>query len=902
MSRGSKIIAIGGSEGEQAEPDAHTAPAAPLPDFSASHGEAWDDADEPAPRSFGWLAPLLAGMAIAGWTGLFGWGHYAAMLAGGDAAAWSGWIAAWAGPVLLVCVLWLLAMRSSTREAARFGDAARLLSDEAARLEERLITVNRELSLAREFIAAQARDLESLGRIAADRLSQDADRLQGLIRTNGDQVEAIGTVSAAALDNMERLRGQLPVIASSAKDVTSNIANAGRAAYSQLQEMIAGFRRLNEFGQASERQVESFRGKVRETLDEFAQQAEALDGLATNRFATLTAQGEAFRLQLDRDEVDALAAIRNRATALGEELEAAREHCERREAQALDAMRARAAALADEIAQTQALLEQHEAEVLNSLRARLAAVRDEGGQISRAMQEGQERAVTGWRDQLERLQADLSAALETLSETDARAMQAAKARLLALVAEADRFEVGLSERNQQFDEEADRRRQAAQEQTQAALAAFRADFASLDDELHARVERQRDLAADFAQHAVSVGASLTELDAQVRAVSSHGAEAEAALSRSLAALAEKLLASREALAGTDREIAALTDGSVRLLELIQASVQHSRTELPAALHTGEETLSDLETRVFALRDAVNEASGKGADLSAYVMATGEDLAQANTRLGTLHERLIRQSAEHRDHLAGLRQDLDGLAEQSANLAGQAQTDLSLAIAKLSGAAREAAEDISRLSQDHIAAVAARMGAESGAAIEREMRTRAAEVAGQLEQAAAHAAGISREATIQLRDQLAKVNDLAANLERRVAQARERAEEQVDNDFARRMALITDSLNSNAIDIAKALSADVSDTAWAAYLRGDRGIFTRRAVNLIDNAEARQISQLFENDFEFREHVSRYIHDFEAMLRQLLATRDGHALGVTMLSSDMGKLYVALAQGIERLRT
>ena len=156
--------------------------------------------------------------------------------------------------------------------------------------------------------------------------------------------------------------------------------------------------------------------------------------------------------------------------------------------------------------------------------------------------------------------------------------------------------------------------------------------------------------------------------------------------------------------------------------------------------------------------------------------------------------------------------------------------------------------------------------------------------------------------MQLRDQLAKVNELAGNLERRVAHARQRAEEQVDSDFARRVALITESLNSNAIDIAKALSNDVSDTAWSAYLKGDRGIFTRRAVSLLDNTEARAIAQLYETDREFSEHVNRHIHDFEAMLRQLLSTRDGHALGVTLLSSDMGKLYVALAQAIERLRT
>ncbi len=149
--------------------------------------------------------------------------------------------------------------------------------------------------------------------------------------------------------------------------------------------------------------------------------------------------------------------------------------------------------------------------------------------------------------------------------------------------------------------------------------------------------------------------------------------------------------------------------------------------------------------------------------------------------------------------------------------------------------------------------------------------------------------------------MARIDELAGNLERRVAKARERVEDQVDNDFSRRVALITESLNSNAIDIAKALSSEVTDTAWASYLRGDRGVFTRRAVRLLDTAEARSIAQVYDDDSEFREHVSRYIHDFEGMLRQLLSTRDGHALSVTLLSSDMGKLYVALAQAIERLR-
>jgi hypothetical protein len=73
------------------------------------------------------------------------------------------------------------------------------------------------------------------------------------------------------------------------------------------------------------------------------------------------------------------------------------------------------------------------------------------------------------------------------------------------------------------------------------------------------------------------------------------------------------------------------------------------------------------------------------------------------------------------------------------------------------------------------------------------------------------------------------------------------------------------------------------------------------VRLLDAGEAREILRHYDEEPAFREQVNRYIHDFEAMLRAILAQRDGSPLGVTLLSSDMGKLYVALAQAIERLR-
>jgi len=254
-----------------------------------------------------------------------------------------------------------------------------------------------------------------------------------------------------------------------------------------------------------------------------------------------------------------------------------------------------------------------------------------------------------------------------------------------------------------------------------------------------------------------------------------------------------------------------------------------------------------------------------------------------------------------ENFANMLRSADEFDSRTEQLANKAQEELSQALDRLAQSARESVSTISETGAASISQLADKLGIEGAEAINRAIRATAAEATGRLEQAAAHASGVSREAAIQLREQLGAVSQLVENLEQRIIQARARAEEQVDNDFSRRVALITEALNSNAIDIAKALSTEVSDTAWAAYLRGDRGIFTRRAVSLLDASETKSIQQIYERDQDFREHVSRFIHDFEAMLRQVLSTRDGNALGVTLLSSDMGKLYVTLAQGIERLR-
>jgi uncharacterized phage infection (PIP) family protein YhgE len=869
MNGGTHIRAVGPGSGAEARPDEDAQAQEPL----ALEDEWVEDWEAPAPaRQIARAIPALAVLAVAGWTGFFAWAWRAPMLAGAGPQAWSAWVVQWAVPVLLVVALWLLAMRSSRREAGRFADVAQALSRESALLETRLSVVNRELSLAREFLAAQTRELESFGRVAAGRLSEHADKLQLLVRDNGAQVEAIHGVSASAVENMDRLRDGLPVIANSARDVSNQIGNAGMTAHAQLAELVAGFGRLNEFGQASERQVAALRTKVEAALAAFEAQAAQLDTVAGARFATLREKSEAFRAELDGREVEALAAIRHRADRLREEL-----------------------------ASAGAVLDGQEEEALKSLQARVAGLRDGAGVVGRSLAEGERGALAAWQERVDALKADLTAAIAEVERIDAVALASANARLAELRDEAARVDAAIIERQQRFETAMrERREQAAGEEI-----ARVEDTTRMLHDLDAGIARRRDAHLEqtraMTEHAEAIEAKLSELTARLAEAAEQGRSVDGSLAEGIGTLSARLAESRAALDGTDRAVAELTEASVRLLELIQAGSQHTRTELPAALGTAESKLAEFERRGGDLKLMLDAAGERSRELSDYVLAANAEADRGMGAVEALHQRLAKHNADHAATLGDLRASLSELSAQSEAAARRAQGELQTAITALEAAARDAVTSLDDAGGTHVRALAERIGEETAGAIENAVRTRAAEAIAALEAAAAHTTGVGRDAAIQLRDQLAKVNELAGNLESRIAHARQRAEEQIDNDFSRRMALITESLNSNAIDIAKALSSDVTDTAWASYLRGDRGIFTRRAVRLLDNTEARAVAEIYDTDGDFREHVSRYIHDFEAMLRAMLSTRDGHALGVTLLSSDMGKLYVALAQAIERLR-
>jgi chromosome segregation ATPase len=812
----------------------------------------WEE--EPARPRGTWIVPTLTALAALGWTAFFGWVHWQEILAGAPPAQWVDWIVQWSVPLVLLVALYLLAMRNSRREANRFSEAAHLLSRESAQLESRLKVVNRELALARNFIESQSQDLETLGRLASERLATHADRLQDLIRHNSAQVETIGHVSESAVANMETLRDQLPVLANSARDMNNQMGSAGNSAKEQVNALVAAFERLNSFGEAGEAHVVQINEKVQATLASFEEQIAALGDLAGQRFERLRTSSDDFRRELETAEERVFDAISSRSEALSRQL-----HDD------AEAMRER------------------EAEAASAMRERLVALRVEGERLVDSLGSGQASATQHWSDAITALEERMKQMLEGLIKLDESAMTNARMRLVALNNEASKVDERLSDSMAAFEADFARRREADEARQREALARLEEQIAQFDQRMAERQEDHLAHVAGLAERGEALASRLNTLDGEMQQLGSQADETSGRLAQAADALADRLSQSRAVLEESGTFLGRLTDDSVRLLELIRSSADHSEGALSDAVSVAERRLSTFGETARELHDLIKDAESRGSSLAEQLDTTREAGTASLEQLGELKTRL------------------DSVSSETEKLAQRTTQELREAIEALSAASASVLENLRGEQTQAVQDLAQQVAEASREQLAEAMRRHAEETITELEQATARADDAGRETATLLREQLARVNELAANLETRVEYAREKAEEQVDNDFARRTALITEALNSSAIDIAKAFDNDIGDTQWTHYLRGDRGIFTRRAVRLLDKHDARQVSAVYSEDAEFREVVNRYIHDFEAMLRGILSTRDGNAMAVTLLSSDMGKLYVALAQAIDRLR-
>jgi DNA repair exonuclease SbcCD ATPase subunit len=394
---------------------------------------------------------------------------------------------------------------------------------------------------------------------------------------------------------------------------------------------------------------------------------------------------------------------------------------------------------------------------------------------------------------------------------------------------------------------------------------------------------------------------LALIDERFTELASHGDERANHFLESLTRARSELDTLASQATSQDNAIGAMADRTAALRESIDRLVADIREGVGTAIGEAQgsaerlaEAAQSAKPEIGWIRDAAVEASDR-------LSGAGSQIAEQQDRFAALLATVDDGVGEAQSKIAELASVLAQAEREAASLSNETGPALVAALVQVKDAAAHAAERAREAIESVIPDSAAKLSDEARKALEAVIRDSIEERLREVETTAARAVDSARAASNRLTQQMLTLGQSAAALEQHIEQTSKDQREKDSEAFARRVALLIDSMHSAAIDVGKILSDEIDDRAWDSYLKGNRGVFTRRAVKLLDGGETRAIRSYYEEDLEFQRSVNRYVHDFEAMLRRVLAERDGGMIAVTLMSSDMGKLYAALAQALERRR-
>ncbi len=861
----------------------------------------------PAPVGLRFFGALLLLLAIA-WIAAFGWNLWQARAPMTLAGAVS-WAATLSGPLVLLGLLWLLLGRSSRRETERFTRAVEEMRRESNALESVLEIVAGRIEENHARLRGEAEKLMSLGDEASDRLGRVTYYLSKETASLDRRAAELESAAAAAKVDIGVLMCDLPKAEEQARAVADAMKEAGLAAHgqagaleAQLAALSARGREADEvLGSAAQRmsahvaRIDSSAATAATGISEASigmtaavdgAMARAADAVEAARSA-LEAQGaatlatiEQSRAALDRAGEDSARHLSARLDEIGGKIETFAGHLAAQDAASQAMVAALAKALAD----------------LDGAFARI-------GRTGTGESERLGAAIAGVHANTRELMAELASGRDRFGELIEQAREMGETLAPALLGLEDRAPAALAEV------------QAQAARTRDALAAIAPEIEGTQH--HARDLEER--VGNVGERVQAIAALVAEQDRTTRSMVERLVGEVAGLEETFAtagrsgnAEAEVLLAAvsglREAAGQLDAELGAggaqagqLTQRARELNDALGLTVAQLSEALPEALAQVEAQAGRTREAAAALAPVVDDIRASADAAAARVEEAEDGVTRQREALDALLARIEEGSTAAEAQLQALGAAAAEAQEAAARIVADTGPELIDALLRVREAANQAAERAREAIAGVIPSSAASLGEAGREALARAVEETVGEQMAELSALAERSVDTARHASERLTRQMLALGESAAAIEARIDEERRAREEKESESFSRRVALLIESLNSTAIDVTKILSNEVTDSAWAAYLRGDRGVFTRRAVRLLDNSEAREIARHYEEEPEFREQVNRYVHDFEAMLRRILADRDGSPLGITILSSDMGKLYVALAQAIARLR-
>lgn len=360
--------------------------------------------------------------------------------------------------------------------------------------------------------------------------------------------------------------------------------------------------------------------------------------------------------------------------------------------------------------------------------------------------------------------------------------------------------------------------------------------------------------------------------------SSHLSEAMTLYDTKVRNLGEQAILSSEQI---DTAHNTLLDREMSLRDLsnaMQGDLQSVSTSLLQTTHTMRAELSKSRTEITASAE----------DLASRQAALGETAQSLTDELSIASDSMSSEAAKFRHEAESATHDLLQAAEAVRIESERADTIMRDAVSsshaelteRLSGLSSEAEQRLTVMKED-LQATLTRLMEEYEANAKR------------AEKESAHL-------TMRLGSEAVRIAEVTDKFIVKAKDLENQLKETGGQSFARTSKLLMQALNEASVDIHRSLNSQIDDGDWEAYLSGDRSRFIRKTVQIGDRKVRAKIAKKFDSDRDFKATVARFMRDFESLMERSMDGDRGDALSVTIISSDMGKLYVMLAQALKKL--
>ncbi len=565
----------------------------------------------------------------------------------------------------------------------------------------------------------------------------------------------------------------------------------------------------------------------------------------------------------------------------------------------------------------------------------LAAASTGAADASRSLETIVPQAVRA-ADTLRQTLAESGAEAEAQASRSEVATRALQDGLETLGARGEAAAASLAQALAQLETQAERGRA----QSEAGIRAIRGETDSLFDVLENTLVAKREA---LSRQGDTLVQQLTDAYARLEALANASAEGLAqrldALGKQAEGIEARLKAqasSTEALAASgerafqllDARLAHSSETSRTSLDRLSARVQEVSSELNRLTQPLKDTqgaAQELETAVNSLKetalqtvdvlgqtipertvDAARAADTLSAELQTLVRAIDDAHSRALSLAAPVAETqsvLDKASAAYssqRDAIEAAGQALVAELQQARTLIGEVEeqtrdTSLSAATRLVDAMTRvrEVATQTTGTMRDMLDGLLAEARESLSAAADEAMRKSFAEPVARYAQEAEAAAASAAERTAGSMAALANTLKL---LEDRTTDRASKFEAAQQADLLAAAALLTDRLSQSSVSIASALGRPMDDADWAQWRKGERGLFNRRALSLLEKREARELKSLIGADEEFARSARDFSSAFDALIRRF----EGQApnLAAALQGSDQGRLAAALSEALE----